>query len=77
MLRSERTEGTIKDFEKRKFPLICPHCKHEQTISNPHWLLIFDELDHVGKAVLWCVTCQMYYLIREEDDSGPFITKGF
>lgn len=61
--------------EERKFKVVCPHCQSELDLSDREWLDIFDDLYEVGKSVLWCEECGLYFLIREEDDDGPFCTK--
>ena len=61
--------------EARKFPIKCPRCEQEVTIGDFGWLSIFDDLDMFGKTVVECDKCRRLFIIREEDDSGPFVTK--
>ena len=61
--------------EKRMIDVICPHCHSELDIDDFTWKFIFDDLDEVGKSVVLCEKCGLYFLIREEDDDGPFCTK--
>lgn len=65
----------LEKEEARKFPVICPHCKTEVLITDFGWLGIFDDLDMFGKTVVCCTGCKLYFLIRDEDEDGPFITK--
>lgn len=62
-------------FEDRKIKVVCPHCHSELDIDDYTWKFIFDDLDEFGKSVLWCEECGLYFLIREEDDDGPFCCK--
>lgn len=64
----------LEKEEKRKIPVKCPYCKNDQHIGDFGWLGIFDDLDMFGKTVMSCANCNRYYLIREEDDTGPFVT---
>ena len=64
----------LEKEEKRKFPVKCPHCQSEQHIGDFGWLGIFDDLDQFGKTVMCCSECRKYYIIREEDIDGPFVT---
>lgn len=61
--------------EKRKFPVECPYCQSEQHIGTVGWLNIFDDLDMFGKTVVRCGKCLKLFLIREEDENGPFVTR--
>lgn len=65
----------LEKEEKRKFPVKCPHCQSEQHIGDVEWLGIFDDLDLFGKTVMCCQVCDKWYLIRDEDEDGPFVTK--
>lgn len=65
----------LESEEKRKFPVICPYCNTVLHIGTIGWLEIFDNLDMFGKTVVRCSECRRYFLIREEDEDGPFITK--
>lgn len=60
--------------EKRKFPVTCPRCQHEQILGDYSWLEILDNLDMFGKTVVKCADCRKYYIIRDEGE-GPFVTK--
>lgn len=62
-------------FDERKIEVICPHCHSELDIDDFTWKFIFDDLDEVGKSVIWCKECGLYFLIREEDAEGPFCTR--
>lgn len=61
--------------EKRKFPIVCPHCKNNVVLGDCGWLGVFDDLSQFGKSVIHCGNCKNMFLIREEDEDGPFITK--
>lgn len=61
--------------ECKKFPVVCPHCRKEVEVGDFGWLEIFDDLSQFGKTVLDCPHCKRLFLIREEDEDGPFITK--
>lgn len=65
----------LKELEDRKFPVECPHCRIDLLLCDSTWLKIFDELDMYGKAVVECANCSKFFLIRDEDEDGPFITK--
>lgn len=60
--------------EKKKFPVKCPHCEYDQPLGDFSWLGIFDDLSQFGKTVLRCVRCRKWFQIREEDNTGPFVT---
>lgn len=64
----------LEKEERRKRPLFCPRCNEEVIIGDFAWLEIFDDLDRFGKTVLKCPHCRRYFIIREEDEDGPFIT---
>ena len=61
--------------ECKKFPVVCPHCRKEVEVGDFGWLEIFDDLSQFGKTVVHCPDCKRLFLIREEDEDGPFITK--
>lgn len=65
----------LEPEEQRKFKIVCPYCKTEQHLGDFSWLKIFDNLDMFGKTVLRCANCRRYYIIRDEDDDAPFVTK--
>lgn len=64
----------LPNEEEKKFPVKCPHCQHDQPLDDFSWLGIFDDLSQFGKTVWRCVKCRKWFVIREEDDSGPFVT---
>lgn len=65
----------LESKEQRKFKIICPHCKTKQHPGDFSWLGIFGDLDMFGKTVMYCTNCCKYYIIRDEDEDGPFTTK--
>ena len=65
----------LDEEEKRKFPVKCPRCYSDVHIGDFGWLGIFDDLDMFGKTVVKCSECRKYFIIREEEEGKPFITK--
>lgn len=61
--------------EQMKFPVICPHCRIEVQVGDFGWLDIFDDLSQFGKTVLDCPHCKRLFMIREEDEDGPFVCR--
>lgn len=62
----------FKLYGDRIIEVVCPRCNSELDIDDFTWKCILDDLDDVGKSVVWCEECGLYFLIREEDEDGPF-----
>ena len=59
-------------YGDRIIEIVCPRCHSELDIDDFTWKFILDDLDEVGKSVVLCEECGLYFLIREEDADGPF-----
>lgn len=59
----------------KKFDFFCPHCCTKVEDSIIPWNGIWDDLNEFGKAVFQCQRCGKLFIIREEDDDGPFVCK--
>ena len=64
----------LEKYEERSLLIACPRCRDKRMVIEPELTYIFDDLNKFGKAVIWCDHCCKYFLIREEDDDGPFVT---
>ena len=65
----------LESEEKKKFPIKCPYCHREPYVGDIGWLTIFDDLSMFGKTVVKCSECRKLFIIREEDEDGPFVMK--
>ena len=72
---SDSNRRKVSMNSTRKIPVNCPHCGHSVPISDIGWWYIFKDLDSLGKAAIGCPSCERLFLIREEDETGPFVTK--
>ena len=63
----------LEHEEKKKFRIVCPRCRNDIDVNDFAWLGIFDDLSQFGKTVMRCHHCKRWFIIREEDEDGPFI----